>query len=375
MSTNAELIARAKRAADAFYMPFTQRDLILELIAALEAAYQERKDAVRRERKLVEVLRTIESGNVCEPGATAVNKVVVMSCLAQSALASYDQADPAADGQASGKRAWTVAEAKRLHEFQEAMAYKNYDEAYNAIYWLVSDHAADPYYPWAEVEALAPNETKPQESAPFPGDCGEPAGLLARIAAQQARIDALMLEYCPDDMTPEQVAEWQRNQKVAESSTPAGQIEGTQEQPCRARSGPPTESSGRPAAPAGSQTVATQAGQGTTPPPSQEGDPAGPANAAATPETDMLERPHPPKYPDRGLVGSLLLEYRDLCRILERQRDEALKIVGLARKCVDLDGRTVRCMKDSDPYKGPLNDLADALDAYDAAIAREKGGK
>src|SRR3990167_2691575 len=38
---------------------------------------------------------------------------------------------------------------------------------------------------------------------------------------------------------------------MAEPSTPAEQIEGTQEQPCRARSGPPTESSGRPAAPAG----------------------------------------------------------------------------------------------------------------------------
>ena len=322
-------------------MPFTQRDLILELIAALEAAYQERKDAVRRERKLVEVLRTIESGNVCEPGATAVNKVVVMSCLAQSALASYDQADPAADGQASGKRAWTVAEAKRLHEFQEAMAYKNYDEAYNAIYWLVSDHAADPYYPWAEVEALAPNETKPQESAPFPGDCGEPAGLLARIAAQQARIDALMLEYCPDDMTPEQVAEWQRNQKVAESSTPAGQIEGTQEQPCRARSGPPTESSGRPAAPAGSET-------------------------AVTPEVDSFRLIYGYRVPE-GAVEAYAY--------MVRQRNEALKIVGLARKCVDLDGITVRGMKDGDPYKGPLNYLADALDAYDAAVAREKDGK
>ena len=28
----------------------------------------------------------------------------------------------------------------------------------------------------------------------------------------QARIDALMLEYCPDEMTPEQMAEWARSQ-------------------------------------------------------------------------------------------------------------------------------------------------------------------
>lgn len=31
-------------------------------------------------------------------------------------------------------------------------------------------------------------------------------------AAKQARIDALMLEYCPDEMTPEQLDEWGRNQ-------------------------------------------------------------------------------------------------------------------------------------------------------------------
>ena len=53
----------------------------------------------------------------------------------------------------------------------------------------------------------------PQESAPFPGECGEPAGLLARIAAQQAKIDQLMLEYCPEEMTAGQLAEWGRNQK------------------------------------------------------------------------------------------------------------------------------------------------------------------
>lgn len=39
---------------------------------------------------------------------------------------------------------------------------------------------------------------------------------LARYAQhQQARIDALMLEYCPDEMTPEQIAEWERHQRAA----------------------------------------------------------------------------------------------------------------------------------------------------------------
>lgn len=33
--------------------------------------------------------------------------------------------------------------------------------------------------------------------------------------ALQAQVDALMLEYCPDEMTPEQTAEWARHQRPA----------------------------------------------------------------------------------------------------------------------------------------------------------------
>lgn len=36
--------------------------------------------------------------------------------------------------------------------------------------------------------------------------------LLDHIDAQQAKIDRLMAEYCPDEMTPEQVEEWERYQ-------------------------------------------------------------------------------------------------------------------------------------------------------------------
>ena len=36
--------------------------------------------------------------------------------------------------------------------------------------------------------------------------------LVKKNAALQAKIDELMLEYCPDEMTPEQIAEWERNQ-------------------------------------------------------------------------------------------------------------------------------------------------------------------
>ena len=35
---------------------------------------------------------------------------------------------------------------------------------------------------------------------------------------KQAQIDRLMLEYCPDDMTPEQMQEWGNNQRPAEQA-------------------------------------------------------------------------------------------------------------------------------------------------------------
>lgn len=37
---------------------------------------------------------------------------------------------------------------------------------------------------------------------------------------RQSKIDSLMLEYCPDEMTPEQVAEWGRHQRRYDPSTP-----------------------------------------------------------------------------------------------------------------------------------------------------------
>jgi hypothetical protein len=41
-----------------------------------------------------------------------------------------------------------------------------------------------------------------------------------RIDGLQAQIDELMLEYCPDDMTPDQMAEWERHQVLVKSSKP-----------------------------------------------------------------------------------------------------------------------------------------------------------
>lgn len=36
------------------------------------------------------------------------------------------------------------------------------------------------------------------------------------LTAKQAVIDRLMLEYCPDEMTPEQVLEWEKHQRGVE---------------------------------------------------------------------------------------------------------------------------------------------------------------
>ena len=44
--------------------------------------------------------------------------------------------------------------------------------------------------------------------------------LRAKCAWLQARVDALMLEYCPEEMTPEQIAEWGRNQVAVPDTIP-----------------------------------------------------------------------------------------------------------------------------------------------------------
>jgi uncharacterized protein involved in exopolysaccharide biosynthesis len=42
--------------------------------------------------------------------------------------------------------------------------------------------------------------------------------LKQQLAAAQARIDELMLEYCPDEMTAEQVEEWGNHQRAVKES-------------------------------------------------------------------------------------------------------------------------------------------------------------
>ena len=39
-----------------------------------------------------------------------------------------------------------------------------------------------------------------------------------KIASKQAQIDRLMMEYCPDEMTEEQVNEWKKHQIIKEKN-------------------------------------------------------------------------------------------------------------------------------------------------------------
>ena len=44
--------------------------------------------------------------------------------------------------------------------------------------------------------------------------------LTTQLEAKQAKIDELMLEYCPDEMTEEQLDEWGKHQVVVKGSEP-----------------------------------------------------------------------------------------------------------------------------------------------------------
>jgi len=48
-------------------------------------------------------------------------------------------------------------------------------------------------------------------------DPGYPNCLICEVERLEAKVDSLMLEYCPDEMTPEQVAEWGKHQVPADA--------------------------------------------------------------------------------------------------------------------------------------------------------------
>lgn len=53
--------------------------------------------------------------------------------------------------------------------------------------------------------------------------------LREQLAAAQAKIDSLMFEYCPDEMTPEQIAEWGKWQRPIDSDKQAAIDEAVKE--------------------------------------------------------------------------------------------------------------------------------------------------
>lgn len=78
----------------------------------------------------------------------------------------------------------------------------------------------------AEVEALKESLDGKRHEANAAWVAAEAAERDA--SAKQARIDALMLEYCPDEMTPEQVADWAQHQAVAATEQAGERENGTE---------------------------------------------------------------------------------------------------------------------------------------------------
>ena len=52
----------------------------------------------------------------------------------------------------------------------------------------------------------------------------EVLSLRQQLAAAQAQIDALMLEFCPEEMTKEQLDEWAKNQRVISEAEAFGDV-------------------------------------------------------------------------------------------------------------------------------------------------------
>jgi hypothetical protein len=68
-----------------------------------------------------------------------------------------------------------------------------------------------------QLEAVArkQKEAWDQHMEVAQGNAWEIVKLEREVEAAQAKIDALMLEYCPDEMTEDQVANWERHQVPA----------------------------------------------------------------------------------------------------------------------------------------------------------------
>ena len=63
------------------------------------------------------------------------------------------------------------------------------------------------------VARLAKEAGLPPSLTAHPGFKHYQRLVLRELGARQAQIDRLMLEYCPDEMTPEQLAAWGKHQR------------------------------------------------------------------------------------------------------------------------------------------------------------------
>lgn len=70
-----------------------------------------------------------------------------------------------------------------------------------------------PYVRAAFINAITEEGTKAEAVEWLQKTWNELCQTKHKVQAKQAEIDRLMLEFCPDEMTPEQVDEWNRHQR------------------------------------------------------------------------------------------------------------------------------------------------------------------
>jgi hypothetical protein len=91
-----------------------------------------------------------------------------------------------------------------LHSDGEYCADSKIDRRDSSTGWPVDLFTAEQMQEYARAALRAPKVQAPTTCR--------------QCAAKQAQIDRLMLEYCPDEMTPEQMEEWARNQRPGQES-------------------------------------------------------------------------------------------------------------------------------------------------------------
>lgn len=74
---------------------------------------------------------------------------------------------------------------------------------------------------WNEFSMRIPADPERDADLVIFAAAKEIASLRGELAAKQARIDELMQEYCPEEMTPDQLDTWARHQQLSPLSLEA----------------------------------------------------------------------------------------------------------------------------------------------------------